>query len=69
MVGVALSARNRLRGTVQSVETDGQMGEVAVELDGNHSDEEVDAMYHAWLKSVTLQVALRSYLSVKDGDW
>lgn len=47
MVGVALSARNRLRGTVQSVETDGQVGEVAVELDGNHSNEEVDAIYHA----------------------
>ena len=30
---MALSARNRLRGTVTSVETDGLMGEVVVELD------------------------------------
>ena len=30
---MTLSARNRLKGTVQSVETDGLMGEVVVELD------------------------------------
>ena len=30
---MTLSARNRLRGTVQSVDTDGLMGEVVVELD------------------------------------
>ena len=29
---MTLSARNRLKGTVQSVETDGLMGEVVVEL-------------------------------------
>ena len=29
---MSLSARNRLRGTVKSVETDGLMGEVVVEL-------------------------------------
>jgi molybdopterin-binding protein len=31
---MSLSARNRLNGTVRSVETDGLMAEVAVELDG-----------------------------------
>lgn len=30
---MTLSARNRLKGTVQSVKTDGLMGEVVVELD------------------------------------
>ena len=30
---MTLSARNRLRGTVQSVETHGLMGEIVVELD------------------------------------
>ncbi|MER3413682.1 MAG: protogloblin ApPgb [Armatimonadota bacterium] len=36
---------------------------------GGHSAEEVEKMYLAWLKSVTLQVALWSYPYVKDGDW
>jgi len=31
---MSLSARNRLSGTVQSVETDGLMAEVVIELDG-----------------------------------
>lgn len=34
-----------------------------------HSPEDVEKMYLAWLKSVTLQVALWSYPYVKDGDW
>lgn len=37
--------------------------------DGDHSPEEVDAMFHAWFKSVTLQVALWSHPYTKDGDW
>lgn len=37
--------------------------------DGEHSAEEVDAMYHAWFKSVVLQVTLWSYPYVHDGDW
>ncbi|AZH25211.1 TOBE domain-containing protein [Haloplanus aerogenes] len=32
---MALSARNRLSGTVQSVETDGLMAEVEIELDAD----------------------------------
>lgn len=34
---MALSARNRLAGTVQSVETDGIAAEVVVELDGGET--------------------------------
>lgn len=36
---------------------------------GDHSEEEVDAMYHAWFKSVVLQVTLWSYPYVPEGDW
>ncbi|WP_101296442.1 protoglobin domain-containing protein [Halegenticoccus soli] len=36
---------------------------------GDHSPGEVDEMYHAWFKSVTLQVALWSYPYMKEGDW
>ncbi|MFB6102648.1 MAG: molybdopterin-binding protein [Haloplanus sp.] len=32
---MSLSARNRLSGTVRSVETDGLMAEVEIELDGD----------------------------------
>lgn len=34
-----------------------------------HSAEDVEKMYLAWLKSVTLQVAIWSYVYVKEGDW
>ncbi|GIV02321.1 MAG: hypothetical protein KatS3mg015_1151 [Fimbriimonadales bacterium] len=34
-----------------------------------HSAEDVEKMYLAWLKSVTLQVAIWSHPYVKDGDW
>lgn len=34
-----------------------------------HSAEDVEKMYLAWLKSVTLQVAIWSYPYVKQGDW
>jgi hypothetical protein len=34
-----------------------------------HSAEEVDKMYHAWFKAVTLQVILWSQPYVKDGDF
>lgn len=34
---MGLSARNRLAGTVQSVETEGLMAEVAVETDGGQT--------------------------------
>lgn len=34
-----------------------------------HSSDEVEKMYLAWLKSVTLQVAIWSYPYVRDGDW
>lgn len=34
---MALSARNRLAGTVESVETDGLMAEVAVETEGGQT--------------------------------
>lgn len=34
-----------------------------------HSAEEVEKMYLAWLKSVTLQVAIWSHPYVRDGDW
>ncbi|ELY99993.1 protoglobin domain-containing protein [Natrialba aegyptia] len=37
--------------------------------DGEHSADEVDAMYHAWFKAVVLQVMLWSYPYVKDDDW
>lgn len=36
---------------------------------GNHTDEEVDRMYHAWFKAVTLQVALWARPYAKEGDW
>ena len=36
---------------------------------GDHPAEEVDAMYHAWFKSVALQVSLWSYPYVHEGDW
>jgi hypothetical protein len=36
---------------------------------GDHDEETVDAMYHAWFKSVTLQVTLWSHPYVRDGDW
>ena len=36
---------------------------------GDHDDETVDAMYHAWFKSVVLQVTLWSYPYVPDDDW
>lgn len=36
---------------------------------GNHTDEEVDRMYHAWVKAVTLQVALWADPYAKEGDW
>ncbi len=34
-----------------------------------HSPEEVDKMYQAWFKSVTMQVALWSYPYAKEGDF
>lgn len=37
--------------------------------DGDHTAEEVDGMYHAWFKSVVLQVTLWSYPYVPEGDW
>lgn len=37
--------------------------------DSDHSDEDVDAMYHAWFKSIVLQVTLWSYPYVPDEDW
>ena len=37
--------------------------------DGVLSAEEVDAVYHAWFKSVALQVTLLSYPYVHGGDW
>ena len=37
--------------------------------DGDPSAEGVDAMCHAWFKSVALQVTLWSYPYVHDGDW
>ena len=36
---------------------------------GDHSEAEVDAMYHAWFKSVVLQVTLWSQPYVQEGDW
>jgi hypothetical protein len=36
---------------------------------GDHTDEEVDAMYHAWFKAVVLQVTIWSYPYVPDEDW
>jgi hypothetical protein len=35
----------------------------------DHTDEEIDAMYHAWFKSVTLQVTLWSYPYVDEDNW
>lgn len=35
----------------------------------DHDDETIDRMYHAWFKSVTLQVTLWSYPYVPEGDW
>ncbi|ELY93697.1 protoglobin domain-containing protein [Natrialba taiwanensis] len=37
--------------------------------DGEHSADEVDAMYHAWFKAVVLQVMLWSYPYVEGNDW
>ncbi|XVH32854.1 protoglobin domain-containing protein [Haloferacaceae archaeon DSL9] len=37
--------------------------------DGQRSATDVDRMYHAWFKSVVLQVALWSYPYVTEGDW
>ncbi|SDC34746.1 molybdate transport system regulatory protein [Natrinema hispanicum] len=37
VVGMALSARNRLDGTVQSIETDGIMAEVTIETTGGQT--------------------------------
>lgn len=34
-----------------------------------HNEEDVEKMYLAWLKSVTLQVAIWSHPYVRDGDW
>lgn len=36
---------------------------------GGHSAEEVEKMWHAWLKSVILQITLWSYPYVKEGDF
>ena len=35
----------------------------------DHSRDEIDEMYHAWFKSVVLQVTLWSYPYVPDDDW
>ncbi|WP_413287748.1 protoglobin domain-containing protein [Bdellovibrio sp. HCB337] len=35
----------------------------------DHDAEDVECMYHAWLKSVIMQVCLWSYPYVKDGDY
>jgi len=37
--------------------------------DSDHSDADVDAMYHAWFKSIVLQVTLWSYPYVPDENW
>jgi len=37
--------------------------------DSDLSDEDVDAMYHAWFKSIVLQVTLWSYPYVPDENW
>ena len=37
--------------------------------DEDHSIDEVDTMYHAWFKSVVLQVTLWSYPYVHDDGW
>lgn len=37
--------------------------------DSDHSEAEVDAMYHAWFKSIVLQVTLWSYPYVPDENW
>ncbi|MFC6961186.1 protoglobin domain-containing protein [Halocatena marina] len=34
-----------------------------------YSDADVDKMYHAWFKSVTLQVSIWSYPYTTDDDW
>ncbi|UPM44246.1 protoglobin domain-containing protein [Halocatena salina] len=36
---------------------------------GDHGEAAVDAMYHAWFKSVVLQVTIWSYPYVHDDDW
>jgi hypothetical protein len=36
---------------------------------GNHSEEDVEGMYNAWFKSVTLQVILWSYPYINDGEF
>ncbi|QLG48121.1 protoglobin domain-containing protein [Natrinema halophilum] len=36
---------------------------------GDHTDEEVDEMYHAWFKSIVLQVTLWSYPYVPEENW
>lgn len=36
---------------------------------GDHTDEEVDGMYHAWFKAVVLHVTIWSYPYVADEDW
>ncbi|WP_254523782.1 protoglobin domain-containing protein [Natrinema caseinilyticum] len=35
----------------------------------DHTDEEIDRMYHAWFKSIVLQVTLWSYPYVPEEDW
>ncbi|MDF9747021.1 protoglobin domain-containing protein [Natrinema salsiterrestre] len=37
--------------------------------DSDHSEADVDAMYHAWFKSVVLQVTLWTYAYVPDENW
>jgi len=37
--------------------------------DSDHSAEEVDAMYHAWFKSIVLQVTLWTYPYVPEENW
>jgi hypothetical protein len=36
---------------------------------GSHSEEDVDGMYNAWFKSVTLQVILWSYPYINEGEF
>jgi hypothetical protein len=36
---------------------------------GDHSEKEVDAMYHAWFKSVVLQVTIWCYPYIPEEDW
>ncbi|MFD1562457.1 protoglobin domain-containing protein [Haloarchaeobius amylolyticus] len=37
--------------------------------DSDHSEAEVDAMYHAWFKSIVLQVTLWTYPYVPEENW